>query len=402
MIKYIRFNNFYSFLEEAELSFVLGKQPSKSNYDIELNVANLKHPMRLNKVLAVVGANGSGKSQLLKSLVFLCWFLHHSMQTEATATVHFQPFALNTNDETVFEFGFLLPNEQQHYTEYRYEVTFSQGLIQREALYHRTSSNFSYIFERVYQGKQVHYKHKGFIKPSLADDVRRNVSLISFGAFVDHPVACQITDFAKHIATNVDSIGRMETLKIELSQVAEILQNNPVYKQQAETLLCQFDTGIQRLTFKKIVALFLDQQQEQILVPYGVHQDGDQQFEKIFFEESNGTQSALILLGKLLPLLANGGIAVIDEIDNDLHPLLLPAILDLFKFKQTNPHDAQLIFSCHTPEVLNHLQKHQVYLVQKDQQQSQTWRLADVEGVRNDDNLYAKYMSGAFDAIPRV
>jgi AAA15 family ATPase/GTPase len=36
-------------------------------------------------------------------------------------------------------------------------------------------------------------------------------------------------------------------------------------------------------------------------------------------------------------------VAIIDEIDNDLHPHLLPHLIDLFKFEHTNPHQAQLI-----------------------------------------------------------
>ena len=64
------------------------------------------------------------------------------------------------------------------------------------------------------------------------------------------------------------------------------------------------------------------------------------------------------------------------------------------------PHQAQLIFTCHTPEVLNRLQKHQVYLCEKHDQCSTAWRLDEVVGLRADDNLYAKYMAGALGAVP--
>ncbi|WP_230661063.1 AAA family ATPase [Psychrobacter sp. I-STPA10] len=137
-------------------------------------------------------------------------------------------------------------------------------------------------------------------------------------------------------------------------------------------------------------------------MPFSIHRYEDTEFELSFFEESNGTQSAYALLGLLLPALQTGGVAIIDELDNDLHPHLLPVIIDLFRSQHSNPHNAQLIFSCHTPEVFNLLHKHQIYLVEKYQQKSEAWRLDDVEGVRNDDNLYAKYMAGAFDAVPNV
>jgi hypothetical protein len=48
------------------------------------------------------------------------------------------------------------------------------------------------------------------------------------------------------------------------------------------------------------------------------------------------------------------------------------------------------------------LQKHQIYLCEKQQQISEAWRLDEVVGVRADDNLYAKYMAGAFGAVPEL
>jgi predicted ATPase len=121
-----------------------------------------------------------------------------------------------------------------------------------------------------------------------------------------------------------------------------------------------------------------------------------------FWEESSGTQSAFVLVIPILQTLANGGIVVIDELDNDLHPHLIPALMEWFEFEETNPHHAQLIFTCHTPEVLNLLQKHQVYLVEKQNQRSEAWRLDEVTGLRADDNLYAKYMAGALGATPNL
>jgi len=33
---------------------------------------------------------------------------------------------------------------------------------------------------------------------------------------------------------------------------------------------------------------------------------------------------------------------------------------------------------------------------------SEAWRLDSIKGLRADDNLYAKYMAGAYGAIPQV
>ena len=41
-------------------------------------------------------------------------------------------------------------------------------------------------------------------------------------------------------------------------------------------------------------------------------------------------------------------------------------------------------------------------MVQKNNQESESWRLDEVTGLRADDNIYAKYMSGALDAVPNI
>ena len=165
-------------------------------------------------------------------------------------------------------------------------------------------------------------------------------------------------------------------------------------------ILCGFDMGLSSVAIDETEVQDQQGNSSKIFMPFGVHAYKETEFKLPFFEESSGTQSAFVLLHRILPVLENGGLAIIDEIDNDLHPHMLPHILELFKFEHTNPHQAQIIFTCHTPEVLNLLMKHQVYLVEKEGQESDAWRLDDVVGLRSVDNLYAKYMAGALSAVP--
>ena len=49
------------------------------------------------------------------------------------------------------------------------------------------------------------------------------------------------------------------------------------------------------------------------------------------------------------------------------------------------------------------LYKEQVVLVEKDADlNTDAYRLDDIEGVRADDNIYAKYMAGAYGAVPEI
>ena len=166
--------------------------------------------------------------------------------------------------------------------------------------------------------------------------------------------------------------------------------------------MLELDLGLAEIDIVEYQQNLSEENTESEYIPWGIHRTTNGEFKLPFYDESSGTQSAFVLLCRLLSALSKGSIAVIDELDNDLHPHMLPKILDLFKFEHTNPYHAQLIFSCHTPEILDALQKHQVYLVEKNDLHSEAWRLDEVVGIRADDNLYAKYQAGALGAIPHL
>lgn len=403
MIKYIRFNNFYSYLDDTEISFEVGKQATSSAYDFALETT--QDTYRLNKVMVVLGANGSGKTQLLKPLAFLGWFMSRSAFTPDEHKLDvIEPFILNKENNIVFELGFFIKNEQAVLDEYRYELSLnSENVIINENLYIKSSGKFSYIFKRSYDNDKMNYQHKGFLHSKIAQDIPKKTSMMSYAYLFDIPIAESIVDKMTILASNITSEGRYDVNDNILANT-EFFFHNPKLKRYAEELLCKFDTGIKGINIKSVMVLSRETNQtEEVLIPFGIHQMADgTEFELNFFQESNGTQSAYNLLSLILPILHGGGIAVIDELDNDLHPLLLPEILNLFRSSHTNPHNAQLIFTCHTPEVFNLLNKHQIYLVEKTDQLSEAWRLDEMDGVRNDDNLYAKYMAGAFSAVPNL
>lgn len=400
MIKELVFSNFYSFAGDAQISFKMGKKPSPSSFDIVC-----KDGERVNKVLAVIGPNGSGKTQFIKPLAFLSWFMAYSFfKVDPETKLPLRAHALFESEPTTFELKFSLGGEH-----YKYALTLKDRLVLSEALYRKTSRLYSYVFVREFSecsdGKtEVNYKQQNFsFTPKQAKEIRRNASLLAAAYSYDVPEANIFAKFARSISHNLNVFGRHYYDDGALLEAADELAKDEELRDRISDCLADFDLGLSGVEIEKERVYDKDSSEERVIaMPYGLHQSAKGSFKLRFMEESSGTKSALVLLTRLLPVLQHGGIAVIDEIDNDLHPHMLPHLLDLFRYEETNPNNAQIVFSCHTPEILNLLSKHQVYLVEKADLSSDAWRLDDVEGLRADDNLYAKYMAGALEAVPNL
>lgn len=122
-------------------------------------------------------------------------------------------------------------------------------------------------------------------------------------------------------------------------------------------------------------------------------------------QESAGTRTWFRLIGPVLTALQRGGILLHDEIDASLHPRLSAELLGLFHDPETNPHGAQLVFTTHDVSLLDHLNRDEVWLTEKDDSgMTQLVALAEYGGerVRKSVNLERAYMQGRFGAVPEV
>lgn len=399
MILGLKYANYYSFYEPVEISFEVGKKPSASFYDIAID-----DDRRVNKVIAVVGANGSGKTHFLRPLAFLSWFVGSSfLETQPEDEIIIQPHILHQDSATEMELRFLVDGD-----EYKYHLVVDGKKVKTEALYKKTSQQFSYIFVReqhVDGSYSVKKKDKAFpFKTSEAKKVKANASLLSAAYVYGIEEINSICAIFMRVGYNITVSGRIHFRTSLLNTSAEIFHLNETLLIQMNEIMRELDLGLYHVEIEEFQQKTPQGENKPMYFPFGIHQTKDQKsiFRLPFSDESSGTQSAFVLLSRLLLVLAEGGIAIIDELDNDLHPHMLSKILDLFKFEHTNPHQAQLIFSCHTPEILDILQKHQVYLIEKKDLHSEAWRLDEVVGIRADDNLYAKYQAGALGAIPHL
>jgi AAA15 family ATPase/GTPase len=120
--------------------------------------------------------------------------------------------------------------------------------------------------------------------------------------------------------------------------------------------------------------------------------------------ESEGTIKYFSLAYPIIDALDNGKRLIIDEFDSKMHPLLTCRIIALFNSKETNPQNAQLIFTTHDTNLLsaNIFRRDQVWFTQKDRYgATELYSLAEYK-VRNDASFEKDYLSGKYGAIPIV
>ena len=398
MIHKYRFKNFFSFAREMEVSFVLNRQVPDSDL-----VFKSPGGARLSKILAVVGPNASGKTNVLKPLGFMRWFVVHSftgLKPDEALPVEPHFFSGETNSEFKLDFEY-------EGKLYRYSLIINPQQVVHESLYVKTSRFFSFIFRRdwseVDSAYNIRQQNFGFATRE-AEKVRQNTSLISTAAQYNVPCATNLGRYFKRFYCNVADSGRVHFEDDDIFASAEFFHGQPALRAQMSNILSNLDLGLAEVIIE--ARDYVDKESgknEETIIPYGVHRKDKQEQKLPLWYESSGTQTAFVWLEYILQALEHGGIVVIDEMEAGLYPDMITALLELFIDRESNPHNAQIIFSCHAHEVLNDLQKDQVLLIEKDPGgSSEAWRLGDMKGIRRDDNLYAKYRAGAYGAVPNL
>ncbi len=400
MIHKFTARNFYSFKDTIKINFdVNEKAPETTSY-----VKNLGQ--RTSKVLTVIGPNASGKTNLLKILPFLRFFIVASFNLKPNERIPYEQYRFTDKHDNVTELSVTFSLNSMLY-EYSLKLDLSQVLNEKLRKYNKKTKQFSILFSRKWNVSKNDYDYdlKNFIISTKVKTIvtkRKNASLLSIAAQIEHKLSKEIITFWDSIEFNVDMLGKHEHPEmLDLNEASQYYYEHPEAKTLAEALLTRFDLGLSKLKIETHTHKIKTGKEETYYVPIGLHKGETGNYPLSFLYESGGTKCLFTLLRKIIPVLSTGSIAVLDGFDADLHPHMLPELIDLFMSEELNPKNAQLIFSTHHHEILNKLDKYQIIVIEKNEENgvSEVWRLDDL-GVRVDDNYYAKYIAGAYGGVP--
>lgn len=360
---------------------------------------------RVPKVVAVFGPNGAGKTTVLRALAFLAWFIKDSFHLRPEQPLPFEPFRSADSQSQVTRLAVSLggatnldgPNGSgQAHGIYRYELHIAHlkdrpSVVASESLTHRPhGARKPYrVFLRNQDGEVTPGKTFSLTKYGLVvDRIRANASVISTLAQFEHAPALALWRGAQPVATNLLAFKQEYTD----TQVLETYAGSPTLLAALNHEIPRVDLGAREmhvLAPSQGALLAFDHEGLSYPVPWML--------------ESHGTQSFVRSFPLLWQALGTGGVAVIDELDASMHPLMLVEIARWFYDPQRNPNNAQLWLTCQNASFLEELAKEEILFCEKDKLgRTRVYGLQDIKDVRRIDNFYRKYLSGAYGAVPNI
>lgn len=390
MIRNIRFHNFYSFKKEQEISFLTKK---KSGYDY----FNSKSNFQITKIAGFVGANASGKTNIMRLFSFMGYFACRSSieNTPSDLQNAYKKFFYN-DEPSGFKVEFELADSI-----YFYEFSLQKTIIIDETLYVQKMIKGSRKVE-IYSRKlnEIKVLNKNYFENfpiKFLKNIRSDISLLSFlKSHYNIEIINKVFNYFNHIKTNINEAGQLNNPQNQIANLELYLQDEEI-KKEMEEFICQFDLGLKGFNIKKETI-----GGTQRISVSGIHQSKESNNELAFNYESRGTQSLFFTLAEILYALKNNSIVIIDEIELGFHPEALIKLISYF-IEQNRNGKAQLLFSSNSLVFMNEFDMHQIYLVEKnDKGASVVYRLNTVKGIRPDENFQSKYMSGSYGAFPKI
>ena len=425
MLKEFRFSNFGSFRDEAVLSMEavglkeLKRVPRKEGSDTLLPLA------------AIYGKNGGGKTNVLWAFGTAVGFICNAQKIQyADAKIPVKPFLLDdvsAQKPTTFDFVFWLDNVR-----YWYGFSATQRMIIKEYLYHAPKKQKALVFERDGQSFKFSTNHAKKKRELIRELVAENQLFLSIAGNTNDEDCSRAMRWFRECVLNGNRFDNVQEQIVQNVDNQNIMRMMGYYAKSADigienidiTALNEENKNTENLpesmpeelrnVLDNLIALASHSDQIKVISGkysavthhWGLDTDGKARLYPLALEyESEGTHNLMALVPAIEKTLNSGGILVMDELENGLHPMLVKMLLSKFQNPDTNPKNAQIIFTTHSTELLDMslLRKDQIYLADKSRKSgvSSLYSVSDFSTPTRE-NVRRAYLAGKYGAFPDI
>lgn len=429
MILEFSVTNFRSIKHEQTFSMVAEATKSKPRNVFEARLAK-NGTVRLLNAAVIYGPNASGKSNLFKAFYALGYLIGNSERFKIDQDIPcYEPFLLDLTSKgkpTRFELSFIGKDE----VKYVYTIEYGLKEVFSETLDHYPKGQQNTLFSRKTDGGDYHemVPNGTLKKTGLVKRVLKNQLLLSRYGTEPHE---QLNDVYRYfqgitVANATDSrvIGKMVDNLAEKMHLPE----NEALKTAVNSLVRAADAKIDSVLVKDrgeegfeflqqapfsdlpddVKTKIKEQNKTQIFTNRSLFENGLKVGETEFDLKKNdsiGTITMFAFGGLIIEKLQKGGLALIDEMDNSLHPKLARFMVQLFSNPDINTKNAQLIFTTHEPLLMDKdmFRSDQIWFTEKNGfGETEIFSAQHFDGVREDIPFDKWYMAGKFGALPKI
>lgn len=383
MLKKITISNFQSIGDKIEVSF-----------DAD------------TPIYIMLGANGSGKTAVLKAICFIFWFMNTNNRDDTDPLPVLPHMGLSTSI-TEFELEY-----SENYSDYKYVAKFEDQTLLAEGMWSRVGKGkYVRTFDISHGIDNTSIKKfSPALKESLnKNDLKRYSSLknISFFAFLKSAGYFEILNITSHtinnLHNNISQLGRRhqpDGVRLHFA-LHNLLDREKDLQNFLITFLQELDYSITGFTFEDETVLSNETPKKVTTTNLKYKLDETEISLPLLFE-SEGTCSVISILIAMYDLEQNGGLFVWDELESSMHPLAAKKIISkLNQYSQSGR--CQVLFTTHMNELLDEFDKKNIFLVEKSENlQTDVYALNDVKGVRKDENFADKYIGGIYGGTPNI
>lgn len=392
MIQELKIKNFKSFRDEAELSF---EPAGEDRYN---SVVTMPDGVKLLRFAIVLGANASGKSNLLEAFEFLRTFWNNLPVTNNDGT-DVQPFLMRKDAlsyDTEFEMKFYVDGVR-----YWYQLTVNPEKVCHEALFVYLSNRPTKVFCR----QDVEGVSKLNFNPAVTRLSQAEVDVMSMNCLRNMSVLAVLKKV--NIAVPyLDNMRRwIDTHMLPLQSGAlsslspaakKLIADSEDFREYLMQFAKEADFNISDIKIQKMAALFGHTVE---------NETGSEDFVLPEACQSRGTKRMVELESLIYTQLKHQAFLCIDEIEASMHPNLMEYIL--VRFINTSDNRSQLLVSTHYDPILKDIDdifgKDSVWFTEKGNDGNSTlYSLADFKGLNKLSSIHRAYMNGQFGALPNV